>query len=100
MGTLFRKARLGYPGDFTKTGDFAMAESPERAGDFRGRDKPFASIAPLMLERTRIWVLGAVPSPRLPGGTMRSESLLLQQRFSLVTERHFKGIAVTLWVRR
>jgi mannosyltransferase len=100
MGTLFRKARLGYPGDFARTSDFAMAVSPEQAGDFRGRDKPFTSIAPLMLARGRIWVVGAVPSAGLPAGTERSESLLLKQRFSLTGHRHFHGIDVTLWLRR
>ncbi len=41
FGTFYRKARLGYPQDFTKTSDFAMAVSPQQAGNFRGRDKPF-----------------------------------------------------------
>jgi mannosyltransferase len=96
----FRKARLGYPGGFTKTSDFAMAESPMQAGTFRGRDKPFAITRPLMLTYRRIWVVGKVPSARLPAGMMRQESLVLQQRFSLIARRRFRGMVVTLWLRR
>jgi len=100
FGTLFRKARLGYPEDFTKTSDFAMARSPQRAGNFRGIDKTFPEALPLMLVHRRIWVLGHAPSAQLPGDLYRSESLVLQQRFTLIAERHFRGIVVTLWQRR
>jgi mannosyltransferase len=101
FGTLFRKARLGYPEDFTKTSDFAMAKSPQRAGNFRGIDKTFPETFPLMLAHQRIWVLGQAPSAQLPVALYRSESLVLQQRFSLIAKRHFRGIVVvTLWQRR
>jgi hypothetical protein len=100
FGTLFRKARLGYPEDFTKTSDFAMAKSPQRAGNFRGIDKAFPETFPLMLAHQRIWTLGQAPSARLPVALYRSESLVLQQRFTLIAKRHFRGIFVTLWQRR
>jgi hypothetical protein len=35
VGKFYRKAELGYPGDFRNTSDFAMAVSPLRAGDSR-----------------------------------------------------------------
>ena len=100
FGTLFRKARLGYPDDFAKTRDFAMAESPRQAGSFRGTDKPFPAVGPLMPRYPRIWVVGAVPSARLPVPQLREESAVLQRGFSLVAERRFRGIVVTLWQRR
>jgi mannosyltransferase len=97
---LFRKAELGYPDDYTKTTDFGMAESPAQAGSFRGRDKTFPAVHPLMLEYQRIWVIGQVPSPRLREPLLRAESVVLKQRFRLVAERHFHNIVVTLWQRR
>jgi len=100
FGNLFRKARLGYPQDYTKTTDFGMARSPEQTGSFRGTDKPFPAVHPLMLDHQRIWVIGHVPSPRLPAGLLRAESAVLQQNFRLAAERRFKGIVVTLWQRR
>jgi mannosyltransferase len=100
FGNLFRKAELGYPDDYTKTTDFGMAESPAQAGSFRGRDKTFPAVHPLMLEYRRIWVIGRVPSPYVPGPLLRAESAVLQQRFRLIAERRFKGTAVTLWQRR
>ncbi|HET7244719.1 MAG TPA: glycosyltransferase family 39 protein, partial [Streptosporangiaceae bacterium] len=100
FGNLFRKARLGYPQDYTKTTDFGMAKSPERTGSFRGTDKPFPAVRPLLLGYQRVWVIGHVPSPRLPAGLLRSESAVLQQNFRLAAERRFKGIVVTLWQRR
>jgi mannosyltransferase len=100
FGNLFRKARLGYPQDYTKTTDFGMAKSPEQAGTFRGTDKQFPAVHPLMLGYQRIWVIGHVPSPRLPDLMLRAESAVLQQNFRQVAERRFKGIAVTLWQRR
>jgi len=98
--TLIRKARLGYPSDFGNVSDFAMAVSPEQAGTFRGRDKPFSMVGPLMLRYRRIWVLGDRPSAKLPAGLMRGESIVLERRFSLIAERRFRGIVVTLWLRR
>jgi mannosyltransferase len=100
FGTFFRKARLGYPPDFASTTDFAMSESPEQAGTFRGHDKPFASTYPLMLRYSRIWVVGHLPSVHATDPVLRAESVVLQHRFRLVAERRFKGIAVTLWQRR
>lgn len=100
FGNLFRKARLGYPGDYTKTTDFGMAKSPQQAGSFRGTDKNFAAVHPLMLEYQRIWVVGYKPSPRLPDPLLRAESAVLGQRFRMTAERRFKGIIVTLWQRR
>ncbi len=100
FGTLFRKARLGYPGDFARTADFAMAESPQQAGSFRGTDKPFPAVGPLMPRYPRIWAVGAVPSARLPVPQLREESAVLRRGFTLVAERRFRGIVVTLWQRR
>jgi mannosyltransferase len=100
FGTFFRKARLGYPQDFASTTDFAMSESPEQAGTFRGRDKPFAATYPLMLRYPRIWVVGHAPSAYVTDPLLRAESVVLQHRFRLIAERHFRGIAVTLWQRR
>ena len=100
FGNLFRKARLGYPQDYTKTTDFGMAQSPQQAGSFRGRDKQFPAVHPLMLDHQRIWVIGHVPSPGLPDPLLRAESVVLKQQFRQVAERRFKGIVVTLWQRR
>jgi len=100
FGNLFRKAELGYPDDYARTTDFGMAKSPEQSGSFRGIDKKFPAVHPLMLEYRRIWVIGHVPSPRLPDALLKAESVVLKQRFRLVAERHFHGIAVTLWQRR
>jgi mannosyltransferase len=100
FGTLFRKDRLGYPRDFQKTSDFALAVPPVRAGDFRGSDKPFGITRPLMLGHRRIWVIGRAPSALLPPGLLRDESLVLMRDFTLTDKRHFRGIAVTLWLRR
>jgi len=100
FGNLFRKAELGYPEDYAKTTDFGMAESPAQAGSFRGRDKKFPAVHPLMLEYRRIWVIGHVPSPRLSDPRLRAESAVLRQRFRVIAERRFHGIVVTLWQRR
>ena len=100
FGTLFRKARLGYPEDFTKTSDFAMARSPQWAGNFRGVDKSPEQTLPLMLAHQRIWVLGRAPSGRLPWAGARAESVMLHRQFTLIAERHFRGVVVTLWQRR
>ncbi len=50
-----------------------------------------------MLRYRRIWVVGSRPSAHLPAGLLRQQSLLLEQHFSLVTVRRFRGIVVTLW---
>lgn len=100
FGTLFRKAQLGYPADFRKVTDFGVALTPLQAGTFRGTDKPFAVTGPLMLRYQRIWVVGSRPSAHLPAGLLRQESQLLEHRYSLVAIRRFRGIMVTLWLRR
>jgi mannosyltransferase len=96
----FRKDRLVYPRDFRNTDDFGQAESPAQAGSFRGTDKPFATSLPLMLGHRRIWVVGVAPSPRLRTLLLRQQSLALLQHFTLVGQRRFRGIDVTLWMRR
>ena len=96
----FRKARLGYPADYRNVSDFALAQSPAAVGNFRGRDKPIATVQSLMLARQRIWVVGRSPSADLTAGPVRAEGTLLRNHFSLSATRQFKGITVTLWVRR
>jgi mannosyltransferase len=98
--TLFRKAELGYPADFRKTTDFGVALTPMQAGNFRGTDKTFGVTRPLMLSFRRIWVVGARPSGTTGSGLFRQESALLHSDFSLAASRHFRGIVVTLWIRR
>jgi hypothetical protein len=97
FNTFFRKARLIYPRDFRNTDDFGQAESPVRAGTFRGTDKPFAAVRPLILQHRRIWVVGIAPSPHLKTALLRQQSLVLTRNFTLVRERHFRGIDVTFW---
>jgi mannosyltransferase len=98
--TFFRKAELGYPWDFTKVSDFAEAQTPMQAGDFRGVDKSFAQTLPLMLGYQRIWVVGDEPSATLPTALLRSQSETLAKDFRLAGIEQFKGITVTLWLRR
>jgi mannosyltransferase len=100
MDTFYRKAELGYPRDFAKTSDFALAVSPAAAGSFRGIDKPFTAIQALLPSYQRIWVVGDRPSPSLPAGLPREESQLLYDDFTQVFLRHYKGIWLTLWTRR
>ena len=100
FSNFFRKARLGYPADYRNVSDFALAQSPAAVGNFQGRDKPIATVQGLMLARQRIWVVGRSPSADLPAGPVRAEGTLLRNHFSLSATRHFKGITVTLWVRR
>ena len=98
--TFFRKAELGYPADFTKVADFAAAQTPMQAGNFRGVDKSFAQTQPLMLGYHRIWVVGDQPSTTLPTALLRSESETLAKQFRMIGVQYFKGITVTLWQRR
>jgi mannosyltransferase len=100
FGPLFRKARLGYPADYTRVSDFAMAETPLQAGTFQGVNKTFAATRPLMLRYGRIWVMGKMPSASMVAPLLRNESLVLLSHFSLVVERHYRGIILTLWARR
>jgi mannosyltransferase len=100
FSAFFRKARLGYPADFSKVSDFAMAVSPEQAGNFQGTDKPFGQVRPLMLAHQRIWVVGRSPFTQLTAPGIRDEDALLRSDFTLVARHHFRHIWVTLWVRR
>jgi mannosyltransferase len=100
FNSFFRKARLGYPQDFKDTTDFAMSVSPLTSGTLNGFDKPFSVVGPLMLTYQRIWVVGRAPSADVSSAAIRAEGELLMRRFTLVAERHFKGVVVTLWQRR
>ncbi|HEY2129278.1 MAG TPA: glycosyltransferase family 39 protein [Streptosporangiaceae bacterium] len=100
FSAFFRKARLGYPADFGKVSDFAMAVSPAQAGNFRGTDKPFGQVRPLMLAHQRIWVVGRSPFAQLTAPGIRDEDTLLRSDFTLAARHHFRHIWVTLWVRR
>jgi mannosyltransferase len=99
INTFYRKARLGYPQDYRKVADLALAVPPERTGSFNGRNKSFAQIHPLMLTYRRIWVLGRIPSLKLSSRPIRQESRVLLAHFHEVLRHPFKGIIVTLWVR-
>ena len=100
FNSFFRKARLGYPHQFRDTTDFAMSVSPQRSGTLNGFDKPFSVVGPLMLTYQRIWVVGRAPSTHVSSAAIRSEGDLLMRDFTLAAERHFKGVVVTLWLRR
>jgi len=100
FGKFYRKAKLGYPGDFTGTSDFAQAASPLQVGNFQGRDQPAGVTLRLMPGYRRIWVFGARPSLRRPEPALRAESAVLLRRYTLVAQRRFRGILVTLWQRR
>ena len=100
FNSFFRKARLGYPQDFRDTTDFAMAVSPQKSGTLNGFDKPFSVVGPLMLTYQRIWVVGRAPSANVSNASIRAEGELLMRDFTLAAERHFKGVVVTLWLRR
>ena len=100
FSNFYRKARLGYPADYRNVSDFAMAQSPAAAGNFQGRDKPAAAVQSLMAGYQRIWVVGRSPFAHLTTGPVRAEDTVLRSHFTLSAKRHFKGIFVTLWVRR
>jgi mannosyltransferase len=100
FSAFFRKARLGYPADFSQVSDFAMAASPRQTGNFQGTDKPFAQVRPLMLAHQRIWVVGRSPFTQLASPAIKAESSLLRADFALEARRHFRHVWVTLWVRR
>jgi mannosyltransferase len=96
----YRKIRLGYPHSFRNTTDFAMAVSPVKSATLNGFDKPFAAVRPIMLTYQRIWVIGHAPSTRVTSPLIRAEGKLLLRHYTLVTERHYHGMVVTLWQRR
>ena len=100
FSNFFRKARLGYLADYRNVSDFALAQSPAAAGNFQGRDKPAGTVQSLMTGYQRIWVVGRSPFAHLTAGPVRAEDAVLTSHFSLAAQRHFKGIFVTLWVRR
>jgi mannosyltransferase len=100
FSAFFRKARLGYPADFSQVNDFALAVSPRQAGNFQGTDKPVTQVRQLMLAQQRIWVVGRSPFSQLASPAIKDESHVLQTGFRLVAKRHFRGIWLTLWVRR
>ena len=100
FNTFYRKIRLGYPQDFRDVTDFAMAVSPAQAGTYNGINKPLPEVRSLMLTYRRIWVVGNYPSAHVSAPAIRGESELLLSRFTLVARRHFKGMEVTLWLRR
>jgi mannosyltransferase len=96
----YRKIRLGYPHAFRNTTDFAMAVSPVNSATLNGFDKPFAAVRPVMLTYQRIWVIGRAPSTRVTNPSIRAEGELLLSDYTLVTERHYRGMVLTLWLRR
>ncbi|HEY7432295.1 MAG TPA: hypothetical protein VH641_16345 [Streptosporangiaceae bacterium] len=96
----YRKAALGYPADFRHVTDFALAIPPAQTGNFMGLDKPFPAIRSRMLGYHRIWVVGRSPYAQLPAALARQESAVLTTHFTMASEQQFKGIQVTLWVRR
>ena len=100
FGKFYRKAKLGYPGDFADTSDFAQAATPLQVGNFQGRDKPVGVTLPLMLRYRRIWVYGVRPSLHRPEAALRAESTELLRRYIPIRQRQFHGILVTLWLRR
>jgi mannosyltransferase len=100
INSFYRKARLGYPADFRNVTDFAMAQSPQRAGNFNGTDKPLTAVQSLILTYQRIWVVGNAPSPGLANPQMRDEALLLLRDFRLAADQQYKNVTVTLWIRR
>jgi mannosyltransferase len=97
--TFFRKDRLLYPRDFANTDDFGQAHSPVQEGTFRGTDKAFRKVRPLILDHSRIWVVGMAPSDHLATWLLTQQSRELMRYFVLVSTRHFRGIDVTLWRR-
>ena len=77
-----------------------MAVSPAVADPFRGIDKPFTAVRPLMLSHQRIWVVGLRPSAKLPPGPLREESMVLGHDFTRIAVRAYRNVWVTLWRRR
>jgi mannosyltransferase len=100
FSSFYRKAELGYPAQFRNTRDIAEAVSPAVARPFKGIDKPFSAIRPIMLSEHRIWVLGRRPSASLPAGPMQQESVVLLRYFTRTVVRGYRGMWLTLWVRR
>jgi mannosyltransferase len=100
FNTFYRKIRFGYPEDFGKITDFAMEVSPQRSGTYNGVNKPLGEVRSLMLTYRRIWVVGRAPSAHVSSPAIRGEGELLTSRYTRIADRHFRGIVVTLWLRR
>jgi mannosyltransferase len=96
----FRKAELGYPVQFRDTSDFALAVPPSAARPFKGIDKPFSAVRPLMLRHSRIWVIGQRPSATRDTGTLLAESDVLLRYFTRTAVQGYRGVWVTLWQRK
>jgi hypothetical protein len=100
FNTFYRKIRLGYPRDFAKITDFSMAVTPEKAGTYNGINKPYPDVSSLMLSYRRIWVVGRAPSTHVLSPAIRGEGELLTSGYTRIFYHHYRGIVVTLWVRR
>jgi mannosyltransferase len=100
FGTFFRKVELGYPAQFRDTRDFGLAVPPQVTAPYRGIEKPFTAVRPLMLQHSRIWVIGHRPSADLPAGSLREESDVLLRYFTRTAVAGYRGMWVTLWQRR
>jgi mannosyltransferase len=98
FGAFFRKASLGYPGDFRNVTDFGVAISPRASGTFQGVNLPFPALRRQLLRYQRIWVVGQVPRPGLLPGLMRQESQVMLADYTQAGRVRFHGITVTLWV--
>jgi mannosyltransferase len=99
MDSFYRKAELGYPEQFRQTSDFALAVAPLDA-PYQGINKPLPAILALMLSYRRIWVVGDQPSPALSAQPLHEESRVLLQDFIRVRVRSYRGMWLTLWIRR
>ena len=97
--SFYRKAELGYPDQFSDARDFALAVPPWKARPYQGINKPFSAVRPLLLSYRRIWVVGLRPSGRLTG-EYGAESRELMRYYRHVYLRSYKGIWVSLWIRR
>ena len=100
FNAFYRKIRLGYPRDFAKIADFSMGVSPERAGTYNGINKPYPVVLSLMPSYRRIWVVGRAPSVHVTSPGIRAEGELLTSSYTRIFYHHYRGIVVTLWVRR
>jgi mannosyltransferase len=96
----FRKVELGYPGQFRDVSDLTLAVSPAVANPFKGLDKPLPVIAPLLLSHDRIWVIGRRPTVEVPGKRLPEERTLLLRHFTETFVHGYRGMWLTLWVRR
>jgi mannosyltransferase len=100
FNAFYRKIRLGYPRDFAKIADFSMAVSPLQAGTYNGINKPYPVVLSLMPSYRRIWVVGRAPSVRVTSPGIRAEGELLMSSYTRIFYHHYRGMVVTLWVRR